>query len=152
MKTGILFDDFMKSDKNYEIMLSMNNRAIDSIDDIIGFVINLSHKVIETHFAYTNISDISHFNNGLLIATSINTADCLNKASVTSQRVYYIWDMSWIGKTFNFYSMYNLLSNKKLKVLVRSELQAKVIKQSFGLDVDGIVPHFNLEKINEICS
>ena len=151
MKIGVIFDDFIKSDKNYTLMDKINSFVNTHNDEICGFLTNISHKVIDTFFAYANISDIAHFNNGLVIATSLDGADVMNKTSVHSDKCFYIWDMDWMGHAFNFYGVYNILSNPKIKKIVRSQLQADIIKNNFNVEVDGIDEDFNLEKIYEIC-
>ena len=151
MKIGVIFDDFVKSDKNYTLMHKINTFVNDRNDEVCGFLTNISHKVIDTFFAYANISDIAHFNNGLVIATSLDGADVMNKTSVHSDKCFYIWEMDWMGHPFNFYGVYNILSNPKIKKIVRSQLQADIIKNNFNVEVDGIDEDFNLENIYEIC-
>ena len=151
MKIGVIFDDFTKSDKNYTLMDKINKFVEKSNDEICGFLTNISHKVIDTFFAYSNTSDIAHFNNGLLVATSLETADAVNKTSVNSQKCFYIWNMEWLGQQFNFYGVHNILSNPNIKKIVRSKLQADIIKNNFNVEVDGIDEDFNLENIYEIC-
>lgn len=151
MKIGVLFDDFMKSDKNYHMMKTLNDRATNHNDEVCGFLVNVSGKLIDTTFAYSNITDIAHFNDGILVATSIQTADCLKKASVNSKKIYYVWNMEWIGHPFRFYEVYEILSDKNLKIVVRSDLQKKILESNFNLKNIEIVDDFNMEKIYEIC-
>lgn len=151
MKIGVIFDDFIKTDKNYTLMDKINTFVDTHNDEICGFLTNISHKVIDTFFAYANISDIAHFNNGLIVATSLETADVMNKTSVNSIKCFYIWDMDWLSRPFYFYGVYNILSNPNIKKIVRSQLQADIIKNNFNVEVDGIDEDFNLEKIYEIC-
>ena len=82
MKIGIIFDDFTKSDKNYTLIDKINKFVNESNDEICGFLTNITHKVIDTFFAYGNTSDMAHFNNGLIVATSLDSADAMNKTSV----------------------------------------------------------------------
>jgi hypothetical protein len=151
MKIGVIFDDFAKSDKNYTLIDKINKFVEKSNDEICGFLTNISHKVIDTFFAYSNTSDISHFNNGILVATSLDTADAVSKTSVNSQKCLYIWNMDWLGQPFNFYGVYGILSSPNIKKIVRSQLQADIIKNNFNVEVDGIDEDFNLENIYEIC-
>jgi len=151
MKIGVIFDDFVKSDKNYTLMDKINSFVSTHNNEICGFLTNVSHKVIDTFFAYANISDIAHFNNGLVVATSLDGADVMNKTSVHSDKCFYIWQMDWMGHPFNFYGVYHILSNPNIKKIVRSQLQADIIKNNFNVEVDGIDEDFNLEKIYEIC-
>jgi hypothetical protein len=151
MKIGVLFDDFMKSDKNYHIMKTLNDQVKESNNEVCGFLVNVSGKVIDTTFAYSNITDISHFNDGLLVATSIQTADCLRKAAVGSDKIYYIWKMEWMGHPFRFYEVYDILSSSNLQIVVRSDLQKKVLQSNFNLSHIEVIDDFNMEKLYEIC-
>ena len=151
MKIGVIFDDFTKSDKNYTLIDKINNFVNESNDEICGFLTNITHKVIDTFFAYGNTSDMAHFNNGLIIATSLESADAMNKTSVNSDKCFYLWELDWIGRPFNFYGVYSILSNPNIKKIVRSQLQADIIKNNFNVEVDGIDEDFNLENIYEIC-
>lgn len=152
MKTGVLFDDFLKGDKNYALMKEMNEYVSKHIDNVCAFVLNMSHKVIPSNFGYMSMSDISHFNDGVLVATTLNTADALNKASCNSKKVLYLWDFEWHNRSFNFYGVQKILNNKDLKIIVRSELQAEILKHNFNIEVDDIQKDFKLEKINEVCT
>ena len=151
MKIGIIFDDFTKSDKNYTLIDKINKFVNESNDEICGFLTNITHKVIDTFFAYGNTSDMAHFNNGLIVATSLDSADAMNKTSVNSDKCFYLWKLDWMGHPFNFYSVYSILSNPNIKKIVRSQLQADIIKNNFNVEVDGIDEDFNLENIYEIC-
>jgi hypothetical protein len=152
MKLGVLFDDFLKSDKNYYMMKEMNEYVARESDNICAFLTNMSHKVIPSNFGYMNISDISHFNDGVLVATTINTADTLNKSSCKSKRVLYLWDFEWAGKAFNFPVIHKILSNKNLSIVVRTKLQSDILKHNFNINVDNIQEEFNLEQLNEVCT
>ena len=114
MKLGVLFDDFLKNDKNYYLMKAMNEHVAVEPDNVCAFVISMSNKIIPSLFGYMGISDIAHFEDGVLIATTLNTAD--------------------------------------LHIVVRSQLQADLLKHNFNIEVDAIQEDFNLEKLNEVCT
>ena len=152
MKLGVLFDDFLKSDKNYYLMKALNEHVAAETDNVCAFVVNMSNKIIPSLFGYMGISDIAHFEDGVLIATTLNTADALNKSSSNSKKVFYLWNFEWIDKTFNFYGIQKILNNKDLRIVVRSQLQADLLKHNFNVEVDAIQEDFNLEKLNEVCT
>jgi len=151
MKTGILFNDFTKNDKNYHLMKTMNAKVLNKSDELCAFILNVSQKIIKTEFAYTNISDIAHFNGGLLIATSLDTADAMLKTSVNSKKCLYLWNMEWLGQRTVYKGVKKLLSDDRIKIICRSQLQADIIKNNYNIDVDGIEEEFNLENIHAIC-
>lgn len=151
MKTGIILDDMSASDKTYHIMNSLNEHVENNRDEIFGFVANVSKKVIPTNFAYSNCSDISNFQKGLLIATSLDTADILVKTRVSSKKCFYVWSLEWLIQPYNYSGLKALISNENLKIITRSQLQADIIKNNYDVVVDGIDEDFSLEKIHGIC-
>lgn len=151
MKTGILFNDFTKNDKNYHLMKTMNAKVLNKSDELCAFILNVSQKLMKTEFAYANISDIAHFNGGLLIATSLDTADAMLKTSVNSKKCLYLWNMEWLGQKTVYKGVKKLLSDDRIKIICRSQLQADIIKNNYNIDVDGIEEEFNLENIHAIC-
>jgi hypothetical protein len=151
MKTGILFNDFTKNDKNYHLIKTMNANVLNKSDELCAFILNVSQKVIKTEFAYANISDIAHFNSGLLIATSLDTADAMLKTSVNSKKCLYLWNMEWLGQRTVYKGVKKLLSDDRIKIICRSQLQADIIKNNYNVDIDGIEEDFNLENIHAIC-
>tara|TARA_R110000751_G_scaffold53072_1_gene115253 strand:+ start:7919 stop:8377 length:459 start_codon:yes stop_codon:yes gene_type:complete len=152
MKLGVLFDDFLKNDKNYGLMKVMNDYVLRESENVCAFVVNMSNKIIPSNFPYMGISDIGHFENGVLVATTLNTADALNKTACNSQKILYLWNFEWVDKTFNFYGIQKILSNENLYIVVRSQLQADLLKHNFNIEVDAIQKDFNLEQLNEVCT
>lgn len=151
MKTGVLFNDFGKSDKNYYLMKYMNEFVKTRTTELCAFIMNVSHKVINTDFAYINMSDVAHFNDGLLVATSIDTADVLMKASITSKKCFYVWSIDWLGQATVYNGIKRILSDKNLKIVTRTAMQADIIKNNYNVDAV-VLKDFDVEKLNEICS
>ena len=151
MKTGVLLNDMSASDKNYHILKTLNNFVESRMDETFAFILNVSKKVIPTNFAYSNCAEVSNFHNGVLIATSLETADVLKKCCVSSDKCFYIWSIDWLSEPHNFTGLKDIISDKNIKIIVRSQLQADIINNNYGVVVDGIDEDFNLEKINGIC-
>jgi hypothetical protein len=151
MKTGVLLEDMSASDKNYHIMKSLNDYVDAKRDEVFGFIMNVSRKVIPTHFAYSNCAEVANFQNAVLIATCLETADVLVKTSVKSKKCFYVWSLEWLNQPYNYIGLKTLLSDKSLRIIARSQLLADIIKNNYDVVVDGIDEDFNLENINGIC-
>jgi hypothetical protein len=149
MKIGVVFDDFTKNDKNYILMSALNDAAKSFTDCVCAFLVNVSHKVINSDFFFTNVSDLSHFNDGLIIATSLTSADIAIKSMNSSRKVFYIHDMAWINTRYDFMKTHSILS--EIDIITRTQLQADILKRVFNIDVMANVPIFNLEEIHGIC-
>ena len=59
--------------------------------------------------------------------------------------------MEWLGQRTVYKGVKKLLSDDRIKIICRSQLQADIIKNNYNVDVDGIEEEFNLENIHAIC-
>lgn len=143
MKTLIIVDSLSFEEKNYEIIKTINSFVRDNIDDVSVSCFNLTHKVINTEFAVFNPSEVACFYDGLMISTSIETAECAIKTCNNSQHVLYLWGIDFLYSPYDYILVYDIIHSQK--VFVRSEEHSKILNKLFGIDCT--VLEFNLEKI-----
>ena len=138
---GILVSDTAFSESNLRVFDLLNDNSKTLVDAVLLYM-NLSSQMMVADFPIMNITEIHSFYGGKLIATCLDTADLLQKAAIGARKMFYLWDLSFILKPYDFQSMYKLLSG--LELVVRSEPHRKIIKNLFNLDAT-IVPYLNLE-------
>jgi|688.fasta_scaffold1374372_2 hypothetical protein len=143
MKINVLVDDMSFSDKN-EIIFRALNESTDSSNEVSLSYLNLTNHIMDVNFAIVNMSEIYNMYGSLLVATSVDTAKILSKAAVNAKKVYFMWDLSIILKTFDLEETKLCLS--KLSLLTRSTEHSRIIKDTFGLE-SKVVPIFNLGEI-----
>tara|TARA_B100001939_G_scaffold301202_1_gene277623 strand:- start:1836 stop:2294 length:459 start_codon:yes stop_codon:yes gene_type:complete len=152
MKTMILLDHVGFSEQNYDIIKEVNSFVLDSLEEVSIAVNDVSTKVIEVNTAVSNVAEIGCFQDGVLIATNIINADQLLSAHTSAKKVLYLWDVDWLHRAFNYELLYDILSDERLNIIVRSEEHKKALKTLCGREPLGILQNFNLEKIWTLLS
>jgi hypothetical protein len=140
---GVMVVDTVFGEKNAIIFESLNEAVKKNIDVSLLYL-NLGSHIFDKDFAVMSMSEITSFYGGTLIATCPITADILAKCSVNAGKVYYMWDLSFLLKTYNFNEMYNTLSKNSL--IVRSVTHQKIIRNIFNLD-SKVMSNFNMGEI-----
>jgi hypothetical protein len=140
---GVMVYSTIFNEKNMLIFDALNAAVKENIEASLLYH-NLSTHVSDNDFAIMSISEINNFYGGALIATCPITADTLVKCSVNAKKVYYLWDLSFLLKHYNFNATYDILNNCSL--IVRSLEHQKIIRNIFNLDSE-IMSNFDLEKM-----
>lgn len=146
-----MLDDTNISDKNYHVMNELNNVVKDGIECFL-LVDNVSSKVIDSEVAIINSSRVSCVYDGIVIATSVNTAKSLERAAINSVKIFYIYEFDWAETVYNYNEIYNLLHSKQLILVCRSETQRNVLKQVFSVDVSYVFPDFEFDPFYHLGS
>jgi len=145
MKTMILLDHLGFSEQNYDIIKDVNEFVVDSIDEISIVVNDVSSKIIEVNTAVNNVAEIGCYQDGLLMCTNLINADHILSVNTSSRKVLYLWDVDWLHNTFNFEWLYDVLTNDKLDIIVRSEEHKRALKMLCGKEPLGVLQNFKLE-------
>ena len=140
---GVMVADTLFSEKNMLVFSALNLAVKENIEASLLYH-NLSSHVIDNDFAIMSVSEINNFYGGTLIATCPMTADTLSKCSVNARKLYYLWDLSFLLKSYNFNQVYDTLNTCSL--VVRSLSHQKIIRNIFNLNSE-IISNFDLEKM-----
>jgi hypothetical protein len=128
---GIIIADTTFSEKSVMIFEELNKNA-KSLKEAPLFYVNLSSQVTHADFSIMNITEITNAYGWTLLATCLMSADILRKATVNAKKAYYIMDLGFIMKPYDFNSVYETLS--ELRLITRSKHHQKFIKNLFNLD------------------
>lgn len=121
------------------------NRKARGLEEACLFYVNLSSQVAEADFSIMNITEIANAHGWTLVATCLMSADILKKTAINAKRAYYIMDLSFLMKPFDFNTVYDTLSG--LRLITRSDDHQRIIKNIFNLD--SVVLPF---KVDAICN
>jgi hypothetical protein len=139
---GVIVADTNFSERSIMVFEELNKKA-RGLDEASLFYVNLSSQVLPADFSIMNVTEIANAYDWTLVATCLMSADILKKATVKAKKAYYIMDLGFLMKSYDFLKTYETLS--KLKLIVRSEYHQRFIKNLFNLD-STILP-FDLDKI-----
>ena len=147
MKTMLLLDHTGFSEQNYTIIKNINEKVLDSLDEISVVVSDTSTKVMEVNTAVSNIAEIGCFHGGILVATNLINASQILSAHGSSRKILYLWDLDWLHAPFNYEFIYDILTNDRLEIIVRSESHRTALLNLCGKEPVGILQNFTLEQL-----
>lgn len=144
-KVGILLPHLHNNQLGYEITSQLNKLTITHpyIDSVV-FTEEDRPQTLLPKFAIMNISEV-YDQQGLLIATTPNTAGKLVHCWGTNLKAFYSYDCFWMRGTRNKYeALLNLYQNKEFDVIARSESHKRLIENNFNIHIDYVVDKFNI--------
>lgn len=142
---NVLVDNTNFCEKSLRLFNELNG-AVEGIDEFNLIYVNLSSQISHAEFSIMNITELNNCQGGMVVANCPMTADILGKAPVNTIKAYYMWDLSFLLKAYDFDVMHSMLS--KVNLIVRSEDHKKIIQDLFNIDAT-IVPFF---RFDAICS
>lgn len=147
MKTLICIENLSYSAFNYECIKNVNSYVEENTDEISFCSMDQTFPFMDINSAIYHPNEIDCFNNGVIITSKIDIAKHIVKATNSSQKILYLYDIEWMFNLSSYDDIYEVLSNKTLKIFARSEDHVRPIKNLSNREPDAIINNFNLEKI-----
>lgn len=135
MKTGYIVDNLELSQMHLELLQSNNNHFI--------FTKELTKSFIDIVPAVMDITEIWNFNDGRLIATSIDTGLFMQSSINNSQKILYLYDYQEMLERGDGMRVCSLLGNKFIDIAVRTEFQALRFEKQFNRKAKYVWENFN---------
>mgnify|MGYP003121603038 FL=1 len=150
-KIAAIIDEMGPSQKSFYMIKEFNKAASFKDVSICAFYHRPSMPVTKPFFSCRNISFLSGYN-GVAIATGLQEAQTLLKSHNNSDKYLYLWDIEWLVNPMHFAAICDILLDKRLKIIARSESHAKVINNLCNKKPVGIVDNWNLHELIEIIN
>lgn len=153
MNIGLLLRHFGQSDLSFlTVAQCIDLVKEDKENTYYGFYEELYPFCLEPPMALMNICEIVDFR-GVFITTNLNTtAKALNVVS-DNKVVFYVNDLEWLrprsGRA-NFFENIKIYQDPRLMTICPSEDYAKELKNYANVEVDHVIPAFNLRKIRDV--
>ena len=144
-----IMHDFGPSQKSFYMIKEFNKLAALKDFSMSAFYSRPSMPVTKPFFSCRNISFLSGYN-GMAIATSLQDADILLKSHNNSTKYLYLWDMEWLKNPLEFSVACDILSDKRLNLIARSESHASVINNFCNKKVVGTVDNWNIGQLLDL--
>lgn len=145
---GIIVNHLGNTQLAHSLIHNVNNYLEQHIDtDIIVFFENVVRPWEIPRFASMNVNEAWDFN-GVVIATSITSAEKLLQLPGRKRRFLYVWDLEWLrmperGVKY-FASIYR---NPRIELIARSVNHATIINDIWNRQPVGVVEDFNVEAL-----
>jgi hypothetical protein len=112
----------------------------------------LSQPCSHPQFAMFNIAEAYSFS-GILIATSLETAQKLISFPCCSQKYFYSFDLFWLRGNYRPYGFFrSIYCHPEIKLIARSEPHYQAIKNCWNKEPVGIVDNFNMKQLLKLIS
>lgn len=147
MKTLILIENESYSQFNYEAIKSANTCIKNSIDDVAFVALDKTAPFMDINTAIFQPNEMDSYNNGLIITSDIRNIEAILSCANNSQKMLYLYDLNWMFESYTYDYLYDNLTSKDLKIILRSESYIKPLKNLCHREPDGIINNFDLEKI-----
>ena len=147
MKTMICFENISYSQFNYEAINEINKHVESTNNEICIVTLDQSYPFTNINTAIFMPSEMDSFNNGLIISTTIKTAQMSLSCSNNSRKLLFLYDLDWMFHPMMYDELYEVLNNTNLVLVSRSKDHVKPIKNLRGKEPEAVIEGFNLEEI-----
>jgi uncharacterized protein (DUF1499 family) len=143
---GVILNDTDVSQLNWRIISEMNNLNQSSNRNYTIYYCNSSPICVNNFCAINKLHDIHKVSNGVLIATSLDSALFLIKSQTKARKVFFVWDLEFIhNKNTNYLYARSIMEN--IELWTRSESYADIIENYCD-----IRPKISNDSIKEILN
>lgn len=149
MNIAAIVKNLGPSQCNFFLVKEFNKLSEKHDNSCTVFVNDPTVPVIDSSFSCPVVAFLPHFK-GNCISTDIYTTEQILKNSSTSNKFFYVWDLEWTIKRFNYNKTVELMRNKNLKIIARSNSHAAIISNFCNKDVCGVVDNWESSKLLEI--
>lgn len=141
-----VIDNLGPSQKSFYLIKEFN-KAISRNDICVSVFFQRSAiPVVPVMFSCKNISFIAGYHDKA-IATTLLEASFLLRSDNNADKYLYLWDMEWLTKPESYSSVCNILLDKRLKIIARSQSHFDTIYNFCNKKPIGIVDNWNINSI-----
>ena len=133
-KIGYIVDNLLVNQLNFELF---SNKT--------GFLFTkeLTKSFVKIDMALMDITEIWGFDDGVLIATSVETGLFMEQSVNNSRKILYLYDYEEVLESKEQEKTCQMLTNKNIEIAVRSEFFATRFKKQFNRPVKHIWKDIN---------
>ena len=146
MNISAVVKDLAVSQNSFYLIKEFN-KLLDNPDVSAGaFYQRASIPASTACFGTRICAHISSYN-GVLIPNNLELTEMCLKFKNNSDIYFYVWDLDWLSNPVYFSSAMNIIRDKKVKILARSESHAECIENFCNKSPVAIIDNWNIEQI-----
>ena len=149
LNISALVDTLGPSQKSFYLIKEFNKAKEYTDISTSVFYERPSAPVTTALFSCRNISFFSDYQ-GIAISTTLEQANTLLKTSNSAIKCLYLWDIDWLQAPVNYGPACDILRDRRLNILARSESHSIIIENFCNKTPIGIVEDWNFEQMLDI--
>lgn len=146
MNIAAIVKNLGPSQCNFFLTKEFNKLSEKHDNSCTVFVNDPTVPVIDPSFSCPVVAFLPHFK-GDCISTDIYTTEQILQNSSIINKFFYVWDLEWTTRRFNYNKTVEVMRNKNLKLIARSDSHASVISNFCNKEVWGIVDNWESSKL-----
>jgi len=146
---GFIVHDLTASQLGFYLTNNLNQYKNPNIN-IAVFAETITPHCLLPQFACFNISEAWGFS-GILIATSLVSAQRLLTYTYCQDKYFYVWDLEWQRGSSRPNAFYRSVYNS-IKLIARNDYHKAAIENCWNNKVVGCTENFNLEQMVKIIT
>lgn len=147
MKTIICLENTSYSPCSYDMIREINSFVVDHKDEISIVSLDQTKDFTDINTAIFSPLELDTFNDGAIICNKINTAEIILSCINTSKKVLYLYDLDWMFEKFSYDKLFEILNNKNLNIILRSEEYINPLRNVCGKKHTRVLEKFELEAV-----
>ena len=151
MNIAAVVNNLGPSQNSFYLIKEFNKSASNKSMSLSVFFERSAIPIIPTMFSCKSISFISSYHHNA-IATSLEEANILLKGNNASNKFLYLWDLEWLRTTCDYNASCDILLDKRLNIIARSESHATMIEHFCNKKPLGIVDNWNINQLIEVIA
>lgn len=137
------------SQKSFYLIKEFNKAVRNNNICVSAFFQKSTVPVTPLMFSSKSCSFLSGFHHNA-ISTTISEADILLKSSNNAKKYLYLWDLEWIYEPQNYSTICNVLLDRRLSIIARSDSHAKLIENFCNKKPIATLDNWNIDKLISI--
>lgn len=150
LQIGAIFDDLYANQSALSYISEMN-RCVQNKDSQIcpsAFFSDIRPINFQLPmFGIYNLIEAFSFK-GPVFATNLSLAQKLVRFPGPSQKFFYVWDLEWLRRPFQYEQYVGIYRNPALKLIARSDEHKTLLENNFNRSVFGVIDDFNFEQMS----
>lgn len=146
MKTMVCTNNLGYEAFNYSLFRNINDIVVSSLEEVSVVPVDITNKAVDIKAAIFNISEMSGFQDGLLLAATIDNAKRILSCANSCKKALFMQDIDWYHSIISYDEIWDVLNNKDLNLFCRSESHADAVYATCGRRPK-VIGEFSLEKI-----
>lgn len=149
MNIAAVINNLGPSQKSFYLIKEFNKVSSDRRMSLSVFFERSAIPVVSTMFSCKSIAFISGYHHNA-VATSLEEARILLNGNNASKKFLYLWDLEWLRTPGDYDAICNILLDKRLNIIARSESHATMIENFCNKKPVGIVDDWNINQLTEV--